>query len=122
MSNNPFNLFVRFLMEFGVLFATGFWGWKMNTGGMKYVLMILIPVILATIWGVFAVTDDPSRSGKTVVAVPGIIRLIIELSFFGIGSWAFYKCGFQSFAWIFLTITIIHYLISLERVLWLLKQ
>jgi len=122
MSSNPINLLVRFLMELAVLFSTGYWGWKMHSGITRFILMLLLPLVLAAIWGIFSVADDPSRSGKTVVAVSGIIRLIIELSFFAFGSWAIYKTGYPNIAWIFLVITIIHYLISYDRILWLLKQ
>ena len=35
--------------------------------------------------GVFAVPDDPSRSGSAPIAVPGLARLTLEAAVFGVG-------------------------------------
>ncbi|WP_280456932.1 DUF2568 domain-containing protein, partial [Nocardia carnea] len=37
----------------------------------RWLLVVLLPVVAAAAWGVFAVPDDPSRSGAAPVAVPG---------------------------------------------------
>jgi len=122
MSTNPINLAVRFLLEITTLFASGYWGFKMHSGFMKYVWMIGLPLFMAAIWGIFAVAGDPSRSGKTVIPTPGLIRLIVELGYFGFGAWAIYMTGQKNFALIFALVCIIHYLISYDRIMWLLKQ
>jgi hypothetical protein len=53
--------------------------------------MILIPLLAATAWGVFNVKGDPSRSGKAPVPVPGIVRLLLELAFFGSATLALFQ-------------------------------
>jgi len=74
------------------------------------------------LWGVFAVPNDPSRSGKTVVATPGLIRLILELVLFGVSAWMLFDLDFQKLGWIFSIAILIHYATSYDRIAWLLKQ
>ena len=87
MSQNPLNLAVRFLLEILALVAFGAWAKAQFLGTPGFILMILIPLLAATIWGVFNVKGDPSRSGKAPVSVPGLVRLLIELVFFGCATW-----------------------------------
>ena len=74
------------------------------------------------IWGVFAVKDDPSRSGKTVVQTPGILRLLLELGLFGVAAWMMLDLDYSLIALIFGLIVAIHYFVSFDRIAWLLKQ
>jgi len=64
--SHPLNLFVRFILELIVLIVVGILGLKFSSGIEKYVFMIVGSVLLATIWGVFNVPEDSSRSGKAV--------------------------------------------------------
>jgi hypothetical protein len=104
------------------LFAASFWAWKQHEGWLRFLLAFLLPVLIAAIWGVFAVPNDPSRSGKTVVVTPGWIRLIIELAIFSFAVWAFFDLRYFAVAYIFLSLIIAHYLFSLNRIKWLLRQ
>lgn len=116
------NLGLRFILEMAVLFVTATWGWSQYEGWLKYFLAIGLPLLFAVIWGVFAVPDDPSRSGKTVVVTPGWIRLIIEFTFFGFGVWAFFVMGYHVVSIFFIIVVTGHYFISFERVKWLIRQ
>jgi len=49
---------------------------------MKFMLALTLPIFAAAIWGIFAVPDDPSRSGNAPVIAPGLVRIVIELAFF----------------------------------------
>jgi len=123
MAYHPINLALRFLLELLVLFTSGYWAWKTQTGMEKYILVIVLPITIATLWGIFAVPNDPSRSGKTVVAVPGMIRLILEFVVFGSGIWFMFKSMNPIiYSVIFASIIIFHYAISYKRIIWLLKQ
>ena len=62
------NLALRFILELCALAALCVWGWQ--TYGL--IAAIVTPAAAAGLWGLFAVPDDPSRSGKTVVPVPGL--------------------------------------------------
>jgi hypothetical protein len=122
MGSNPFNLFIRFVLELGALFALGYWGWRSTSGPLRYLLGIGIPILAALVWGIFAVPDDPSRSGKAPVPIPGTLRLVLELLIFGAGCWAVYDMGFQALGWIAGFIVLVHYGVSYDRIKWLLRQ
>jgi hypothetical protein len=72
-------------------------------------------------WGTFAVPDDPSRSGKAPVVIPGILRLIMELAFFTFAIWALYDVGFTGWSWAMGIFVAVHYLASYDRIVWLIK-
>lgn len=122
MGSHPINLALRFILEIVALVSVGYWGFKLQDNRTKYLLGIGLPILLAVIWGTFAVPDDPSRSGQTVIATPGFLRLILELAIFGLGVWAFYKSDLTFISFVFLGIVLTHYIISYDRIIWLLKH
>ena len=122
MGSHPINLLVRFLLEITALIAIGIWGWKLSDGWIRYILALGIPIVAAAIWGIFAVPDDPSRSGSAPIITPGSIRLVIELGFFGFASFVLYDMEELRMSLIFGVIVISHYLISYDRILWLLSH
>lgn len=122
MGAHPINLTVRFLLELIALFVFSLWGYEMAQGWIGYALAILLPILSAVVWGVFAVPNDPSRSGRAPIPVPGIIRLIIELLFFGSAAWALAALGYTWYFRVFASVVVIHYIISYDRILWLLKR
>jgi hypothetical protein len=122
MASNPVNLAVRFVLEIASLIALGYWGWSQSNGGLRFVLAIGIPLLAAALWGTFAVPDDPSRSGKAPVPVPGIVRLLLELTFFAVATWTLLAIGATQWGWILGIATLIHYLVSYDRISWLVRQ
>jgi hypothetical protein len=104
------------------LIVSGIWAWNLTNGWISLIIAFGIPVIIAVIWGVFAVPNDPSRSGKAPIVTSGIIRLIIELGIFAFAVWAFYDIGFAIISLIYGIIVIIHYAVSYKRIKWLLNQ
>jgi len=121
-SKNPINLGLRFLLELAAIIVFGYWGHSLTGDGTRILLAILFPLLFAVLWGVFAVRGDPSRSGKTVVNTPGIIRLLLELGLFGAAAWMMLDLDHSLIALIFGSAVVIHYFISFDRVSWLLKQ
>lgn len=97
----------------------GYWGWTQGNGVLRPLLAILIPLLAAAIWGIFRVPDDP---GRAPVPVPGVVRLAIELAFFGLAVWMQVTSLSPQGGSIFAIIVLLHYTISYDRVLWLLKQ
>ena len=122
MGSHPVNLAIRFLLEIIVLIAIGLWGWRQSESWPRYLLAIGIPVLLAVIWGTFAVPDDPSRSGAAPVPVPGLLRLAIELGMFAFASWVLYDMGYDKLWWILGLIVLLHYIASYDRIIWLVSQ
>ena len=122
MGSHPLNLVIRFLLEVVVLVAAGMWGWKQSDGGLRFVLAIGLPILLAALWGTFAVPDDPSRSGAAPIITPGVIRLIMELAIFAFASWAFYDMGLNKISLTLGVIVVLHYAFSYDRIMWLLSH
>lgn len=108
-------------MEIIALVALGAWAKAKFPGALGYILMIIIPLLAAAAWGTFNVKDDPSRSGKAPVPVPGFIRLLIELALFGSATMALFTLN-STYGWIFGIVTLVHYLLSYDRIIWLLKR
>ena len=122
MGSHPINLALRFRLELTAWVAMGFWGWNQGQGALRIVLAISIPVIAAVLWGVFAVPEDPSRSGNTIISMPGIFRLALELIFFSFATWTLHRAGATTASWIFGIVTLVHYFVSYDRLCWLIQH
>ena len=99
----------------------GIWGWKQSDNWLRFGLAFGIPALAALFWGLFAVPDDPSRSGSAPIPVPGFIRLALEFAFFILSIWMLYDLQYVRLSWILGGTVTIHYAISYDRVLWLIK-
>lgn len=117
---HPLNLGLRFILEMANLTALGYWGFNTFENHFSFIIGIGLPVLFAAIWGIFAVPNDPSRSGKTVIKTTGMIRLILELVFFSAGAITLFNLGFNLLFLAFSLIVIFHYLFSVDRIKWLL--
>jgi len=122
MGSNPANLILRFLLEIIAFISLGIWGWKQSESWFRIVLAIGIPIIIAIIWGTFAVPNDPSRSGSAPVITAGFIRLIIELGIFGFAIWSLSDMEWNRISLIFGIVVLAHYIVSYDRVMWLLTK
>ena len=81
-----------------------------------------IPIILAIIWGIFAVPNDPSRSGRAPIITPGVIRLIIEFGFFAFATWSLYDMELKKLSLTLGIIVVLHYIVPYDRIIWLVSQ
>jgi len=122
MSNNPLNLAFRFLLEMVALVAVGYWGFDQHSGVWRFVFGIGAPLIAAAVWATFAVPADASRSGEAPVPVPGDVRLLIELSLFGLAAWALFDAGSPTLGLLLVGLVVVHYAFSYDRVAWLLRR
>lgn len=119
MSSNPINLGIRFLLELAGLVAMGYWGWHSAEGGWRWLPALGVPIVAAVVWGTFRVENDP---GKAPVRVPGVVRLLLELAYFGFAAWSLYDAGAITLSWMLAGATLLHYAVSYDRILWLLRQ
>ena len=124
MSKNPANLAFRFLLELAALAAFAYWGWAWGDP-WRWPLAIGLPLVAAVIWGTFRTPGDSSAGQKTPVEVHGIIRLSIEMTFFGLAIVALFTAqGAGSRAEltgaILTLLVMLHYVLSWDRVMWLL--
>jgi hypothetical protein len=104
------------------LVAIGQWGFSQHSGIWRFLLGIGLSVIAAAAWATFAVPGDRSRSGRAPVPIPGVLRLLLELSLFGFAVWALYDAGSQLLALIMAGLTLVHYALSYDRVAWLIRS
>ncbi len=119
MSNNPINLALRFLLEILSLAALAYWGWTQHSGFGQIIWALALPTLAAVLWGVFRVPDDP---GKAPVAVPGAVRLALELLIFGAAVMALYSSGLILLSNIFGLLVLAHYIVSYDRIIWMIKR
>jgi hypothetical protein len=107
------------LLELSALAAMGYWGWLQSDSWLRIVLALGIPTIAAVLWGTFRVPNDP---GRVPVPIPGVIRLALELLFFGFAVWALNDSVATNLSWIMGVTLFIHYAVSYDRVIWLITS
>ncbi|CAN5618173.1 hypothetical protein BH23CHL2_BH23CHL2_24880 [soil metagenome] len=122
MAYHPVNLGFRFLLEVVGLSAFAFWGWAWG-GWIRWPLAIGAVLGAMAVWGIFRTPEDRT-SGSGVVATPGPVRLAIELGFFALAILALFTAHANDRAdWLAIALAvavIIHYVLSWDRVRWLL--
>lgn len=119
----PLQQAIRFSLEIAALVAFGIAGW--NASGNRAVaslLAILLPALGAAIWVVFRTPGDTSAGKPAVVPVPGTVRLLLELLFFGLATAAFWMLTTRAVAETFLTVLALHNFLTWERSRWLLTS
>lgn len=119
LSNHPLNLTLRVLLELAMLVALGYWGWSQHEGILRALLTIGLPLIAATLWGVFRVNGDPKDAP---VAIPGVLRLLLEWGLFAAAVILLAAAGAATAALIFGVLVMIHYALSYEHVRWKMAQ
>lgn len=119
---HPIHLLLRFLLELAALFSIGLWGKGLANGWLAYLLAIALPLVVAGVWGTFAVPGDPSRSGKAPVPVSGLTRLMLECLVFVISVWCLYDLALMKYAWTLGVLDLVHYLGTYDRIFWLIKR
>ena len=119
MGSHPLNLAWRFLLELLSLGAMGYWGWTQHGGTTRWLWAIGLPVVAAVLWGIFAVPNDPSRSGQAPIPTPSMIRLLLELAVFATAA-TLLNLSQRPFLVLILGIMVVlHYALSYDRILWL---
>ncbi len=119
LSAHPVNLGLRFALEMAALLALGLWGWQHSEDWTRFLLAFGIPLVAAIAWATFRVPNDP---GPAPVAVPGIVRLILELALFASATWALYDAQGAAWSAVFCVAVIAHYIASYDRVLQLMRK
>ena len=112
------NLGLRFVLELVALAAVGYWGFaSFSNLALRLLCGIGLPLLLATIWGVFRVPGD---GGPPVVEVGGAVRLMIEALVFGTAVALLVAAGEGGLAATLALVLVLHYIADAQRVLWLL--
>ncbi|MGW4244375.1 YrdB family protein [Nocardia sp. NPDC004722] len=120
MSLNPVMLGVRFLLELTAVASFGILGWRAFDSPWRFLLVVILPVAVAAVWGTFAVPGDPSRNGEATVAVPGAVRLVLEILVLGGGALALWGAGLSLAALISGIVLVVYQALAFDRIGWLL--
>jgi hypothetical protein len=119
---NAANLALRFLLELAAMAGLAAWAWNAASGWWRFLFALLIVVVVMVLWTVFAVPEDPSRSGNAPVPIRGLVRLILELAILLGGAYAWHLSGYTSGGVVISALVLLHYLLSFQRIMWLLQQ
>lgn len=119
MSQHPANLILRFALEIAALVVAGQWGWQLTSSPMRFVYAIVLPLIMAAVWGVFRPYNEMGLGQKAPVPVSGRVRLTIEAVFFGFAVWTLFDRGQAATGLAILAALVLHYLLSIDRIAWL---
>ncbi|MER9614515.1 YrdB family protein [Mesorhizobium sp. M0207] len=122
VANVWWNLTLRFLLELAALLGLGMAGWSLSAGMWSWILAVALPFVAAALWGTFAVPNDPSRSGRAPVPVPGGVRLVLELVILFGGAAGFHLAGYTTAGIAVALLIAVSYAFSLDRLGWLLRQ
>lgn len=114
-------LAIRFLLELVAIASFGIYGWRSFDSPWKFLLVVLLPLIAAALWGTFAVPGDPSRNGEAPVSVPGTVRLVLELVVLFGGAAALWAASLPRWALISVIVLVIYQALAYDRIAWLLK-
>jgi hypothetical protein len=80
------NLALKFLLELAALAAFGLWGASIADGVAAVVLAIVLPVVVAVLWGMFAAPRARRR-------LPLRLRAPFELGVFALAALALWGAG-----------------------------
>jgi hypothetical protein len=115
------NLALRFGLEVAAFAGIGMAAWNYSSGPVKWAAVVLAPLAVAIVWGVFNVLNDPSRSGAAPIEVSGWTRLTIELIVLGGGATAVALAGRRDVGIMLAVLIVAHYAASWSRVEWLVQ-
>jgi hypothetical protein len=122
MTIPPWQLAIRFGLEVAALIALGRYAGTLFRAPWSSVAALAVPGTVALLWVTFAVKGDPSRSGNAPIAVPGALRLALELAIFGGGAASLAgRENWTAFA-IFMIASVAHHAMTVKRLAWLVQQ
>ena len=114
------NEVLRFILEMVALFVLGYAGWNLVDDALvSVVLATALPLLGATVWGVFRVDGDPKVAP---VPVPGVVRLCIEVDIFTTAVVLLAVVGQAVAAGILAVLVVGHYAWGHQRVRWLVRH
>jgi hypothetical protein len=119
----PWVLSLRFGLEVGSLIALGAWAHRAaGHGVLGWAAALAVPLVVAVVWGTFAVPGDPSRSGKAPVPVSWGVRLLIEMVVFLGGAAALAALDWWPWFDAFVAAFVVHHAGAMKRLQWLSRQ
>ena len=81
------NLGIAFLLELAVLFAVGYWGFRLSVSlPLRLVAGLATPLLMAVLWGLLA-------APKATFPLHGAADAGFRIAWFGVGALAFWAAG-----------------------------
>ncbi|MFN2292014.1 MAG: YrdB family protein [Anaerolineae bacterium] len=119
MRRNQIYRNTRFLLEFAALAALCMWGLRQSPGQIRFLWAIGLPLVAGGLWLSLRAQDyRKTATGR----VPGIVRLGLELVLLGFAIWTVFDLGATALGWAFALAVVLHYVLSYDRVLGLLRS
>lgn len=119
---SPAQAAFRFVLEIAALVGWGLVGWHTVDGIARWVLVVVLPVAAAAVWGTFRAPGDHSANGGAPVAVHGVVRLAIELVVL-LGAAVLSAIVWRRTPGLVLgALIVVHYATTPARVRWLVAQ
>ena len=119
---HPANLLLRFVLEIVALVGIGQWGWEKFQGPPRIFFAFGLPLLFTLLWIIFATPGEPGRNIRSLVPVPGRVRLLLEAFLFFFATWCFFASGRLFLAMVVAFALLLHYFWSADRVAWLMKN
>jgi Protein of unknown function (DUF2568) len=108
------------LLEVAGILAFGYWGWAAHSGPARFAWALGAMIVAWIIWDVFRVPGD--GGARPAVPVPGWVRLVIEAACFTGVATALAAAGVPAFGLAFAVLVAIHYTLTHQRLVWLLRE
>jgi len=100
------------------LISFGVWGWSWTNGPLRFLICASCVILPAAMWGIFRMRND---GGSPVIEVSGRVRLLLEAVFFTLACGAIVSTGNEGFAWTLGIVCLLHYGLSYDRVIRMLR-
>lgn len=105
---DPLNAVGRFILELAALYGIGRGVWEASE---NMIAVVAVAALAAFVWGRFRVPDDP---GPAPVAVPGVVRLVIEAVIL-VGGGVGLAVAHGGFAVVYFIALVVHYATTRRR-------
>ncbi|MCF6469003.1 DUF2568 domain-containing protein [Nonomuraea sp. MG754425] len=106
------NAVLMFLLELGVLFSVGYWGFTLDSGwGVKLLAGLAGPALFITAWALFGA----GGGANATYPLTGLARAALEILWFGGGALALYASGLAAPAAVFSALFILN---AVLRIVW----
>ena len=105
---DPVNAGGRFILEVVALYGIGRGVWEASE---NWIAVVVVAGLAAFVWGRFRVPNDP---GPAPVAVPGVVRLVIEAAIL-VGGGVGLATAHQRLAIVYFIALVVHYATTRRR-------
>jgi hypothetical protein len=112
---------IAFGLELAAIASLGAWAWHTTSGTLRVPATIGLPLLAAAAWGTFA-TARAQVSGTSVVEIPGVLRLGLELLILGGAALALFDMGSKTPAMFYSAVLVLQLLMTKDRLWWLLNH